>query len=170
MVFWITGLSGAGKSTLARTWFEHLRNQGILPFLIDGDEMREVIRDLQVGHDRLSRIQHAHRICRLARLAERQGHLVIVATMSLFHEIHQWNRQNFEDYLEIWLKVDSEVLRRRHPKGLYNGGHTNVVGLDLPAEEPQQPHLVLSNNSERPDLMDFVEQIESLWKQRSAVR
>ena len=43
--------------------------------------VREAIADPSTGHDPESRLRNAWRICRLARLAERQGLLVVVSTM-----------------------------------------------------------------------------------------
>ena len=86
-VIWITGLSGAGKSTIARAAVTQLRALGELPVLIDGDQIREAIADPNTGHDIASRLANAYRISRFAKLFAEQGHTVIVATMSIFHEI-----------------------------------------------------------------------------------
>ena len=149
-VIWITGLSGAGKSTIARATVEHLCEQSERPILIDGDDIREAIRDSQVSHDHASRLVNAYRICRLSRLLADQGHTVIVATMSIYHEIHSWNRRNFPNYFEVWVEVDLESLQSRNTKDLYsslkNGEASNVLGLDLDYEKPINPHLVINNN------------------------
>ena len=55
-VIWITGLSGAGKSTIARATVKQLRAQSEQPVLIDGDEIRDAIRDPHTGHDPASRL------------------------------------------------------------------------------------------------------------------
>lgn len=165
MVFWITGLSGAGKSTLARNWCAYLReHHGCLPILLDGDEIRAVVADPAAGHDRPGRLRNAFRLARLAHLLESQGHTVVVATMSLFHEIHDWNRRELKGYLEVLLQVSPEVLARRHQQNLYDGSHSNVVGLDLPAEEPKQPHLILDNDLERHDFAPLLAEIEAAWQ------
>ena len=103
-VIWITGLSGAGKSTVARATAEQLRKIGPTPVLIDGDEIRAAIRDPHTGHDPSSRLDNAYRISRLAKLFADQGHMVIVATMSIYHEIHDWNRANLLGYFEVWVE------------------------------------------------------------------
>lgn len=59
----------------------------------------------------------------LARIAAIQGYVVIVATMSMFHEIHEWNRANLPGYFEVLLDVDMETVRKRDPKGLYSKVH-----------------------------------------------
>ena len=149
-VIWITGLSGAGKSTIARATVKQLRTQGEQPVLIDGDEIRDAIRDPHTGHDPSSRLVNAYRICRLAKLLAEQGHTVIVATMSIYHEIHSWNRRNCPNYFEVWVEVDLDALREQDSLNLYsraqNGKTKNVAGLDLNYEKPLKPALVINNN------------------------
>ena len=65
---------------------------------------------------------------------------MVIATISLFREVHTWIRANLPAYFEVYLKVPVESLRRRDPKGIYKrfdaGELTNVAGLDLPIDEP----------------------------------
>jgi phosphohistidine swiveling domain-containing protein len=90
------------------------------------------------------------RNARLCRLLAEQGTDVICATISLFHEVHRWNRENIPSYREIYLRVPLDELRRRDSKGIYAGaerGDTrDVVGIDVPAEAPEAPDLVLDNH------------------------
>ncbi len=76
--------------------------------------------------------------------------------MSLFHEIHDLNRRLFGAYFEVFLRVDVETLKRRDSRGLYSraaeGHETNVAGVDLAAEFPLEPHLVLCNDKHRESL------------------
>ena len=162
-VIWITGLSGAGKSTIARAAVKQLRAQGEQPVLIDGDEIRDAIRDPHTGHDPASRLVNAYRICRLARLLADQEHTVIVATMSIYHEIHSWNRHNYPNYFEVWVEVSLDALQSRDARGLYsrakNGEKSNVPGLDLDYELPLNPDLILTNNPPLCDPEELAEQL-----------
>jgi adenylylsulfate kinase-like enzyme/phosphohistidine swiveling domain-containing protein len=147
-VFWITGLSGAGKTTIGRELANRLRAAGGAVTFLDGDALRGVIAedlDHSAGHRRRSAMRNA-RLCRL--LAE-QGADVVCATISLFHEVQRWNRKNIPGYREIYLRVPMDELRRRDSKGIYSGaqrGDTrDVVGVDVPAEAPEAPDLILDN-------------------------
>lgn len=143
-VIWITGLSGAGKTTLARALLRELPGA----VLLDGDELREVLGAADSGFDPASRRKLALTYARLAGLLARQGLAVIVATISLFHEVHAWNRRNLPGYLEVFLDVPHEVCRRRDAKGLYAardaGQAGSMVGSGAAAEFPLSPHLVLN--------------------------
>ena len=162
-VIWITGLSGAGKSTIARATVKLLHAQGEQPVLIDGDEIRDAIRDPHTGHDPSSRLVNAYRICRLAKLIADQGHTVIVATMSIYHEIHSWNRRNYPNYFEVWVEVSLDALQSRDARGLYsrakNGEKSNVPGLDLDYELPLNPDLILTNNPPLREPEELAEQL-----------
>ncbi|NOZ52526.1 MAG: adenylyl-sulfate kinase [Gammaproteobacteria bacterium] len=152
MVIWITGLSGAGKSTLSKHVVKRLRATNNAVALLDGDDIRDVIQDRHTAYDKNSRLVNAYRICRFARLLSQQGLHVVVATLSLFHEIHQWNRNNLCDYFEVFLQVELDRLKQRDPKGLYrhaqNGVIQNVMGIHLEIEVPLQPNLIINNNTD----------------------
>ena len=149
-VIWITGLYGSGKSTIATKIQELLRLKGIKSIIIDGDQFRSAVNDDACGHDKESRIRNAFRICRLVKFIADQGFIVIVATMSLYHVVHEWNRKNLPRYHEVFLDVDMEILRERDPKGYYkkadSGAIDNIVGVHLDAEIPKEPDLVIENN------------------------
>jgi glutamine kinase len=147
-VFWITGLSGAGKTSVGRELWRRLRGAGSPATFLDGDSLRGAIaEDLGYGVD--ARRRSAMRNARLCRLLAEQGSDVVCATISLFHEVHRWNRKNIPGYREIYLRVPIDELRRRNGKGIYErakrGEELDVVGLDVPAETPEAPDLILDN-------------------------
>lgn len=143
-VLWITGLSGAGKSTLAREVVERLRARGEAVVLLDGDELREVFGAVAANtqnHGRQGRLALAMQYAHLCRIIAGQNLTVVIATISLFREVHAWNRANLPGYFEVYLKVPIDELRRRDPKGIYQrfqrGEIQHVAGLDLSIDEPE---------------------------------
>jgi adenylylsulfate kinase-like enzyme len=143
-VIWITGLSGAGKSSLAHEVVSRLRALGTAVVMLDGDELREVFGTASSNadnHGREGRLALAIQYAHLCRMIATQGLTVVIATISLFREVHAWNRANLPGYFEVYLKVPIEELRRRDPKGIYRrydaGELTHVAGLDLPIDEPE---------------------------------
>lgn len=143
-VLWITGLSGAGKSTLAHEVVVRLQARGDDVVMLDGDELREVFGAAAANaqnHGREGRLGLAMQYAHLCRVIGSQGLTVVIATISLFREVHAWNRENLPGYFEVYLKVPIEELRRRDPKEIYRrfdaGELSNVAGLDLPIDEPE---------------------------------
>ena len=156
-VIWITGLSGAGKSTLAHEVVARLRAAGDSVVMLDGDELREVFGAVAANaqnHGREGRLALAMQYSHLCRVIAAQGLTVVIATISLFREVHTWNRANLPGYFEVYLKVPVEELRRRDPKGIYRrfdaGELTHVAGLDLPIDEPEAADWVVEFLPERP--------------------
>jgi adenylylsulfate kinase-like enzyme len=146
-VFWITGLSGSGKSTLATNVASLLRARGLPTVLLDGDELRELHQNLGGGYDRDSRLRTAKFNSSLCKLLADQSLYVVCPTISLFHEIQEWNRSNIARYVEIFIEANINDLKKIDVKKIYSnydeGKINNVVGLDLTAEYPKKPDLVI---------------------------
>ncbi len=145
-VVWITGLSGAGKSVLATSLVARLRSIDGAILLLDGDELREIFGAASVNvqdYGREKRMVLAMQYAYLCNILAKQGFTVVIATISLFKEVHAWNRANLQGYFEVYLRVPLEELRRRDPKGIYRrfdaGEINNVAGLDLHIDEPENP-------------------------------
>lgn len=147
---WITGLSGAGKTTLAIEIAARMRKQGKQVILLDGDKLREALGTTasnKKNYSREERLALAMQYSRLCRLISEQGYTVIIATISLFKEVHKWNHTNLSEYVEIYLRVPLDELRRRDSKGLYSsfdaGEITDVAGMDLDFDEPAHSHWLI---------------------------
>lgn len=167
-ILWITGLSGAGKSTLALGLAQALRRQGQRPLLLDGDGVRTVLENAanDVDHSSPLRLQRAWRLARLARLAALQGVPVIVATISLIHAVQAWSRGGPVPYAEVLMMANMEQLRTQKPAlyGTRNAAAVaNVVGLDILAEYPTTPELVLQQRFDANDLPTHLDLALKLW-------
>jgi len=150
-VIWITGLSGAGKSTLADEVAARLRAEGEAVVMLDGDELREVFGAVATNadnHGREGRLALAMQYAHLCQVIAAQGLTVVIATISLFREVHAWSRAHLPGYFEVYLKVPLDELRRRDPKGIYcrfdTGELNHVAGLDLPIDEPEAADWVVA--------------------------
>jgi adenylylsulfate kinase len=141
--YWITGLSASGKTTLSTLLVEYIRSTGRQVIQLDGDELRQVLAD--EAYTREERIALSMRYSRLCRLLSSQGIDVVIAVIGLFKEIHEWNRENIPNYIEIFIDTPLDELKRRDPKGLYKryeSGHIkNIAGMDLRVDFPVNPDL-----------------------------
>lgn len=145
-VVWITGVSGAGKTALGEEVSRHLRAGGHHVVFLDGDRLREVFGPLGLSsgtYVKSARAELAMMYARLCRELAGQGSIVVIATISLFASVHEWNRAHLPRYVEVFLDVDVSELRVRDPKGLYKryfaGELEGMVGLDVEAEIPATP-------------------------------
>jgi len=166
-VLWLTGLSGAGKTTVAMMMQRRLLVHGVKALILDGDQVREAINDANWQYDLQSRLKGSYRYSKLAALAANQGHTVIVPTISMFHEVQQWNKDNLPGYFEVYLKTSKKVREQRDPKVLYRdyqtGDNINMVGLDLKIEAPIAPDMVVENNGTMRSLSDACDQVLSAF-------
>ncbi len=151
MVIWITGLSGAGKTTVCQTIMSMAKESVPELVMLDGDAVREIFDD-QLGHSEPDRVRQIKRIQRLARELDAQGLVVLVAALYAHPKLLTWNRENFDEYFEVYLDVSLDVVESRDPKGLYAkaraGEMKHVVGLDIPWLAPSNPNLQIDMSEE----------------------
>ena len=151
-VYFFTGLAGAGKTTLGGLFYQRLRERKPNVFLADGDQVRSIFG--RSGYSTEARKDAARRGFRLWRELAEQGIDVVVCSIAMYDEIRNWNRENIEKYKEIYIKVTRETLYRRDQKGLYSSGRKEVVGVDLPFDEPRNADVIVENDgAESPELI-----------------
>lgn len=148
-LFFFTGLAGAGKSTLGGLFYKRLKAQRPDAILIDGHIAREnaVASGAPRDYSNVARLAGARGMFQQCKELTDQGHDVVCCSMSLFDEIRDWNRKNIDNYKEIYIRTDMNVLRQRRIN-LYSGKEKQVVGMDLPWEEPKKPDIVICNNGD----------------------
>ncbi len=147
-VYWITGLSGAGKTTIGTLLFKYLKEKKDNVVFLDGDILRTVYTG--GGYSTEERKRLAYQDCRMCRMLSDQNIDVVYCGISMYEECRAWNRENIENYKVIYLYVPMEVLIKRDKKNLYSkalrGEISEVVGIDLPYDEPVEPEVFIDNS------------------------
>lgn len=162
MIIWIIGLSGSGKTTLANEVINQIRAEKNNIVLIDGDMIREVFGN-DLGYSMDDRRKNAYRICQLGKFLNQQGVNVVCAILSIFPESRTWNRNNIDNYYEVFVDTPISTLIDRDSKGLYSkfkrGEIFNVAGMDIKFPRPDNADLVIKNNKTKKNLLSFSELI-----------
>jgi len=166
-VFWITGLAGSGKSTIAKFLKKRLE-KSVAVLLLDGDDLRQVFSHA-FTYSMESRFKAAQCYSRLCKLVSEQGIDVICPTISLFHEIHAWNKQNLRNYIEIYLNVPIDILVKEGKREFYQqqeikDKHQGVAGIDFLPQSPSNPDIIINNREVTAE--QAVEQILNFYFQR----
>lgn len=147
-VYFFTGLSGAGKTTLGGLFHRRLKAKKPNVVLLDGDLIRPVYNE-DIGYSDADRVKGAQRTFRVAKMLSDQGIDVVVCSICMYSAVRDWNRANIPHYKEVYIKVKKETLLKRNQKSLYTQGR-EVVGVDLPFDEPKTPDVVVENDGTEP--------------------
>lgn len=151
MVLWFTGYSGSGKSTIAGRLEKKLFDAGYQTMLLDGDNVRHGLCG-DLGFSSKDRHENIRRIGEVARLFFDTGHIVLCAFVSPFENDRVFVRSLIAEgrFLEIYVKCDFEVCKRRDPNGLYrkalSGEIKDFTGVSSPYEVPRYPELVVETD------------------------
>ena len=110
-LIWFTGLSGSGKSTLANALETHLFNQGVITYILDGDNIRSGLNnDLDFSDE--SRKENIRRIAEVAKLFVDAGLVVLTAFISPFASDRELAKTLVgpENFMEVFVECPIEVV------------------------------------------------------------
>lgn len=148
-LYWITGLSGAGKTTIGTRLYYELKKTCSNLVILDGDILKNLVGD-SLGYSREERLKRANYYSNMCKILTDQGISVIICTIAMYDSVREWNRKYIEKYVEVFLKVDREVLLKRDKKGLYSkqklGKVSEVAGVDIDVEYPKDPDIIIEND------------------------
>lgn len=159
-VIWLTGLSGSGKSTLALGLEQRLFEEGYLPEVLDGDNIRSGINN-NLGFSMEDRYENIRRISEVAKLFLQTGVITIAAFISPTREIRNMAKEIIgeQDFIEVYLNTPIEICEKRDVKGLYEkarrGEILGFTGIDSPYEAPVNPTLTLNTTDQK--ILDTVD-------------
>ncbi len=150
---WFTGLSASGKSTIASALEQHLVNQGVHCYRLDGDNIRFGLNK-NLGFSPEDRAENIRRIGEVAKLFADSGCVALTSFISpyrkdrdLCRELHEKDKLGAIPFIEVFVDTPIDVCEERDPKGLYKKARAGEIkgftGIDDPYEAPLKPELVL---------------------------
>lgn len=164
MVVWLLGISGSGKTTLSKKLKAYYGSLGRKVYLLDGDVVRNFY-DNDLGYTKEDREANIKRILLAAHVLDENGIFVVVANISPFEYLRKFARRKIKNYLQVYLHKDIGASMAKDVKGIYGEarGRTDLVGVEIPFEPPEENDLVLEvdRESEEESLQKIVELISS---------
>lgn len=152
LTVWFTGLSGSGKSTLAFAVEEALVADGVLGYVLDGDNVRFGLnRDL--GFSPEDREENIRRIGEVCRLMSDAGVVTLSSFISPYRADRDAVRALHADgrFLEVFVDTPIEVCEARDVKGLYAKARAGEIpefsGISAPYEAPESPEIRIDTTS-----------------------
>ena len=168
-VLWFTGLSGSGKSTVANAAAKALFDEGLNPYVLDGDNIRHGLNK-DLGFSEEDRTENIRRIGEVSKLFVDSGQIVLTAFISPFVKDRELVRELLEsdEFIEVYIKCPVDECEKRDPKGLYEKARQGLIkdftGIDSPYEEPVNPEIVVETDKHSID--ECVEQIINYLKSK----
>lgn len=149
MVIWLMGISGSGKSTLGKMIKDKLDKAGKHSYILDGDEVRQFY-DNDLGYEKKDRVENIKRIMLSAHTLSKSGTFAIVCNIHPFKELREFARRKIDNYNEVYLRRHIDNCRNNDVKSMYreNHGKTQIVGIDLKFDEPDNSDLVIDTDNE----------------------
>ena len=147
LLIWITGLSGSGKTTLASEISDFVEKKKGPTVVLSGDNIRKAF-----GYDKFdkkSRLKYAKSYSLLCKKITDKKINLIFATVSMFNTVRKWNKENVDNYIEIYIESNIDNLIKKGKKFFYRKKHKNIVGKNIEAQLPQNPHIKISNNFQK---------------------
>jgi adenylyl-sulfate kinase len=132
-------------------------------FYLDGDNVRHGLNG-DLGFSAEDRKENIRRVAEVAKLAFEHGSVVLCTFISPFAADRAFARTLIpaDQFLEIYVKCDLEVVKRRDPKGLYaralRGEIPEFTGVSSPYQAPTTAELVVET-----DLRNAEEIVEEIW-------
>ena len=149
---WFTGLPGSGKSTLARAAEARLVAEGVMAYVIDGDNLRFGLNS-DLGFSPEDRTENIRRAGEVSALLRDAGAVVLAAFISPYRRDRDRVRSLHPDgtFVEVFVDAPLEVCEQRDPKGLYakarSGAVAAMTGVNAPYEPPAAPELRIDTAS-----------------------
>jgi adenylylsulfate kinase-like enzyme len=147
ILFWITGLSGTGKSTIGKNIYKDISKKFGPTILINGDDFRDIF-DLK-SYSKEARLSNCKKFVKYCKFITKQKINVIFTVVGMYNQIRTWNRKNIPNYIEIYIKANVLKIIKKKKKPVYTNYKKDIVGMDIKAELPKKPDIIINNDFEK---------------------
>lgn len=166
-----TGLSGSGKTTLSALTAEFLLRLGFKTEILEGAYLKNFLYEME-DQFRFNNIINAKRIIYISKLLNKYGICSLISTIMPYGESREMFRKEIENYLEIYLECDINILRQeRDSKGYYKQAAEEkinyLIGVNTPYETPSRPDLIIRTDLQNKS--DCLEKIILLLRDRKLI-
>jgi len=153
---WLIGPSASGKSTISKIIYKKLLEEYKSLILLDGDYARKIFVS-ESGYDPISRSKNIRKYIEVTKWLNSFGISSIIATINAFEKDRVFGRKEIANYKEVFLKCSLDERVKRDKKKLYlpalNGEKKNVVGVDIPFEEPVNADFIIDTEKNQPEFI-----------------
>jgi len=145
ILFWVTGLSGSGKTTLSKKIKKDITKYYGPTLLISGDDLRKIFNFNK--YTLLDRIILSKKFGNFAKFITDQKINLIFAIVGMMHRSREWNKNNIDNYLEIYIKTNIKTIIKDNKKKIYHKRNSgDIVGVNIKPELPRKSDIIISNN------------------------
>ncbi|TKA80839.1 Adenylyl-sulfate kinase, partial [Cryomyces minteri] len=177
---WFTGLSASGKSTIATALEQHLLQQGLATYRLDGDNVRFGLNK-DLGFSEQDRNENIRRIAEVAKLFADSSTIALTSFISPYRvdraiarELHA-DTKNVDEplpFIEVFVDIPVEEAEKRDPKGLYKKARAGEIkeftGISAPYEEPEHPEIHI--RSDKVSVEEAVVQITNYLQDKGLLK
>jgi adenylylsulfate kinase-like enzyme len=153
---WLIGPSASGKSTISKIIYKKLLEEYKSLILLDGDYARKMFVS-ESGYDPISRSKNIRKFIEVTKWLNSFGISSIIAAINAFEKDRVFGRKEIANYKEVFLKCSLDERVKRDKKKLYlpalNGEKKNVVGVDIPFEEPVNADFIIDTEKNQPEFI-----------------
>tara|TARA_B110000211_G_scaffold230344_1_gene289723 strand:+ start:253 stop:771 length:519 start_codon:yes stop_codon:yes gene_type:complete len=156
ILFWVTGFSGSGKTQISKKIHSRIKKSYGPTILLSGDDIRKIFK--LKGYTYKDRYEVVMKYCKLSKFITSQNINVIFAVVGMMNSVRNWNRKNIKNYVEIYIKSDLKKIIKKGKKRIYHQNIDNIIGLDIKAEYPKKPDIILHNNFKK-DISNYAAEL-----------
>ena len=155
ILFWITGLSGSGKTAIAKKIKKKIFQLYGPTIELSGDDFRKIFGLNK--YTKKARIENLPKYLHFCKLITNQKINLIFSLIGMFNRARNWNRKNIDNYVEIYIEANMNKILSFKQKPIHLKVKKNIVGLDIKAELPKKPDIIVKN--------DFNKSLDELAKE-----